>query len=69
MQKVTICGKQEVLNRGKENLSILPKKDIKKKNSNVKKSIQNINSLALQVRKKYCKQMISLERIQDLVQI
>jgi hypothetical protein len=28
MQKVTICGEQEVLNRWKEHLSDLPKEDI-----------------------------------------
>jgi hypothetical protein len=40
MQKVTICGKQEVLNRWKEYLSDLPKEDIKKEtHSNVNKSI------------------------------
>ena len=71
MQKVTICGKQEVLKRRKEYLSDLPKEDIKKKktHSNIKKSLQNSNSSALQVRKKYCRQMISLGRIQNLVQI
>jgi len=80
MQKVTICGKQDVLHRWKEYLSDLPNKDIKKKthththihtpthththtHSNAKKSTQNTNSLALQVRKKYYKQMISLQRI------
>jgi len=44
MQKVTICGKQEVLNRWKEYLSDLSKEDIEKKtHSNVTKSTQNIN--------------------------
>jgi hypothetical protein len=72
MQKVTVCGIQEVLKRRKEYLSHLPKENIKKEkktHSNVKKSIQNINSLALQIRKKYYKQMISLGRTLNLVQI
>ena len=33
MQKVTICGIQEVLKRMKEYLSDLPKEDIEKKNT------------------------------------
>jgi len=61
--------KTEVVTRWKE---YLPKEDIKTHthtHSNVKQSTKNINSLALQVRKKYYKQLISLGRIQNLVWI